>query len=185
MKSGILLFGSVIILFLAAGGIGYLISIFNSLIQVKNNIGKAWGNIDVLLLQRNEEIPKLVDICKDYMTYEGELFAELAFLRTGYEKAKGTLEKTIIENKLKTSLNRLSFSGEQYPDLKAGEPFQRIMKRVSQLEETVADRRVFFNDSVAIYNTQIEKFPHRILAGILRYKPHPYLDLSVSRGQGR
>ena len=174
---------SVIILFLTAGVIGFLISIFNSLIQVKNNISKAWGNIDVLLLQRNEEIPKLVDVCKHYLIYERDLLTELASLRTGYEKAKGTKEKTIIENKLKIVLSKLSFTGEQYPDLKASEPFQKTMKRVSDLEETIADRRVFFNDSVAIYNTQIEKLPHKILAGILRYRPHPYLNIPASKRQ--
>ena len=73
MKPGMIIILSVILVFLALGCIGWIISLFNSLIQVKNNIGKAWSNIDVLLLQRNEEIPKLIDVVKAYGKYEREL----------------------------------------------------------------------------------------------------------------
>jgi LemA protein len=131
--------------FVALGGIGYLISLFNSLIQVKNNIGKAWSNIDVLLLQRNEEIPKLIDATKAYGKYERETMEEIVRLRKRYALMKRIDEKT--------------------------------EERISKLEDMIADRRAFFNDTVKIYNVQREQFPQIIFAGMMGYKPHPYLHV--------
>jgi len=177
MYSGIKIILYLILAFLAAGFTGWLISIFNSLVQVKNNINKAWKNIDVLLLQRNEELPKLVDIVKTYMQYEQDVLQSITTLRSGYQNAKSVLAKTNIENRMRERMGRLAAVAERYPDLKADELYQRAMERVSALEASIADRRVFFNDTVNIYNLRSEQFPQLIFAWIMRYKPHPYLKL--------
>ena len=178
MKSGITLSISIILLFLALGGIGWLISMFNSLIQVRNNLFKAWENIDVLLIQRYDELHKLIEICRAYMKYEKEMLESLTDLRISYMKADNTAKKISIENEIGKRLTDLRAVFEGYPDLKANEIFQKAMQRVSDLEESIADRRVFFNDTVTIYNTQIEQVPQVFFAWLLRYKPHPLLKLT-------
>ena len=175
MNSGIWLFVFVIALFLAVGVVGYVISIFNSLIQVKNNVGKAWANIDVLLLQRNDEIVKLVDLCKKYMKHEEDLLRNLLMLRSNYKDTNVPYERINIENKTEAAIREFFLTGEQYPDLKADRIVQSMMKHVSEIEESISNRRTFLNDSVTIYNTQIEKIPYSIFAGILNYRRFPYL----------
>jgi len=166
---------AVLLLFLLAGVAGYLVSLFNSLIQVKNNIGKAWHNIDVLLLQRNEEIPKLVEITTSYGRYEKELLEELVRLRQRYRQAQLTERKTAIENELAGKLQLLMGTGERYPDIQADQLFRRVQERISDLEAPIADRRTFFNATVTIYNTQRESFPQLIFARLLGFRCHPLL----------
>jgi len=167
--------------FLAAAGIGYLVSIFNSLIQVKNNISKAWENIDVLLLQRNDELPKLIELTKGYAAHEKEVMEKIVKLRSLYGKVKKISDKARIENDLASRLSRMKAVWEGYPNLKANIMFQNVQTRISELETMISGRRVFFNETVKIYNTQIEQFPHIIFSQIMRYRPHPYLNIPESK----
>lgn len=175
MQSGLTVILTVIVVFLAAGGIGWLVSMFNSLIQVRNNINKAWKNIDVLLLQRNEELPKLIDLCKAYVTYEEDTLKSLTTLRIAFGNAQSVVAKTNIENQVLGRLAELRGAGERHPDLKGNALYLKLQERITDLEAMIADRRAFFNDTVNIYNTQIEQVPQMCFAKLLRYKPHPYL----------
>ena len=165
----------VVLSLLAAGAIGYLASLFNRLVQLRNNIEKAWNNIDAVLLQRNEEIPKLIDLCKAYMEHEREILETLGVFRRGYERAGSGAQKVAMENQISPTLRELIAEAEGYPQLKANELFQKTMGRISDLETTIADRRIFFNETVVLYNIQIKRFPQKILAWGLRYRDHPYL----------
>jgi LemA protein len=181
VNSGVWFFAFIIALFFIAGALAYTIQVFNSFIQVKNNVGKAWANIDVLLLQRNEELMKLLDLCKSYMMHEKDLLTSLAMLRSSYQNSNVAREKIRIENKIETSIQTLFMTGEQYPDLKADRIVRTLMQQISTIEENIRDRRVFFNESVAIYNTQIQKIPYLLFAKMLRYKPFPYLEIPAVR----
>jgi len=176
MSSGIMLAVYLTLLFLAVGCIGYIISIFNSLIQVRNNIGKAWHNIDVLLMQRNEEIPKLADVTKAYGNYERDLMEEIVRLRRKYGLMKRIEQKTGVENELASKLRQIFGSGERYPDIKADVLYRNVQERISELEDMIADRRAFFNDTVKIYNVQREQFPQMIFSWLMGFREHPYLD---------
>jgi LemA protein len=166
---------------LALGLAAYLVTIFNSLVQLGNNIAKAWGNIDVLLLQRNEEIGKLIELTRAYVPYEAGSLDTLTRLRTRYRSAKRTERKTRIANELATRIQGLEGVWEAYPDLKANEPFLQLQARVSALETAIADRRTFFNETVQIYNVQRERFPQLLFARALGFRAHPYLDLPAGR----
>jgi len=167
----------VIILIGVAVLVGYIISLYNSLIQVKNNIEKAWKNIDVLLIQRHDELPKLIDAVKGYMKHERELLKRITQLRAGYRNAGTIGEKTRIENDLNREVGRLRITLEQYPDLKASNNFLQLQGRISAVESSIADRRELFNDSVNIYNIQIERFPELVLAKIMSYRRHTSLEV--------
>lgn len=175
MNSGLTVIGAVIFVSLGAVAIGWLVTLCNSLIQVKNNIAKAWHNIDVLLLQRNDELPELIDIMKAYVRYEQDLLQSLTGLRAGYGNAGGTTARMNIENQIRERMGQLKAAGERYPDLKSNELYQKTIERISALEASIADRRVFFNETVNIYNIRIEQFPQMMLANLMRYRQHPYL----------
>jgi LemA protein len=170
--------------FLVAGAIGYAASLFNSLVQVRNNIGKAWKNIDVLLLQRNEELPKLIELTKAYVAYERETLEKLVRLRGLYGQVRKTEEKTHVENDLADGIRELRRVWEGYPGLKANQLFLSLQERISELESMIADRRDFFNETVKIYNIQIAQVPQVLFARMLGYAPHPYLDVPAKGKDG-
>jgi LemA protein len=179
--------GMVVLIVVAAllgvGLIGYVISVFNSLVQVRNNIEKAWKNIDVLLLQRHDELPKLVDTCIAYVKHEREVLTSLTELRTGYDKATTTDQKVRIENEINKRMSQLAPVWEGYPDLKASQNFLQIQQRISALESSIVDRRELFNDSVNIYNIQIERFPELLVAKGLGYRRHAFLEVPEEKRQ--
>ena len=156
-----------------------MVNLYNSLIQVKNNIEKAWSNIDVLLIERNEELFKLIDVTKSYASFEKNMFLSLTNLRMLYTSAKKTEHKTNIENEISQKMRALNAVWEGYPSLQANELFRQLQSKISELESAIAGRRTFFNETVRIYNDQQQQFPQVIFAQILGFQPHPYLKLST------
>ncbi|MEW6078801.1 MAG: LemA family protein [Thermodesulfobacteriota bacterium] len=179
---------SFIILLVVAGILllgltGVVIGLYNGLITVRNNVQKAWNNIDVVLQQRHDEIPKLIDTCKAYMKHERDLLSKLTELRTGYAMAREIEDKIKAENEMGKLLGKLSTVWEQYPDLKASHNFIQIQERVSGIESKIADFREAYNDAVNIYNIQIERFPDLIMAKIMTLKRHSFLDVPEEKRQ--
>jgi LemA protein len=166
---------SIVLFVVLGGGISFVIAVYNGLVQVKNNVEKAFNNIDVLLQQRFDELPRLVEAAKGYLKHERDLLKDIVDLRMRYRQASGPDEKVDIENRLSPLLSMLNVLVEQYPDLKAIESFNHIQLRVSAIEEQIADRRELFNDSVNIYNTRIERFPEVLFARMLHYTRKGYL----------
>jgi LemA protein len=169
--------GSVVFLIVALGIIGWIIAMYNGIVTVRNNVRKSWKNIDVVLQQRNDELPKLIDTCKAYLAHESALLTKITELRTGYAAAKEVADKINIENELSKHLAKLHTVWEQYPDLKAVQSFLQIQDRVSALESKIADSREAFNDSVNTYNIQIERFPDLLMAGWLNCRRHAFLEV--------
>ena len=157
--------------------LGYIISVFNSLVQVRNNCEKAWENIDVILMQRQDELKKLIDVCSAYMKHERDLLTKLTKLRVGYDEAQTSDEKLEVANRLNRQVHQLRRAWEGYPDLKASQNFLQIQDRVSGLESTISDRREFFNETVNIYNIQIERFPERLVAALFRYRRKEFFEV--------
>ncbi|MDH4226427.1 MAG: LemA family protein [Deltaproteobacteria bacterium] len=148
----------------------YAVSIYNGLVTVKNNVEKNWSNIDVLLKQRFDEIPKLVAVCERYMKHEAETLEKVTKARAAIQNAHGVAEQGQAENFLSQTLKSLFAVSENYPELKADIGFRQLQGRVSELENEISDRRELFNDSVNIYNIRIEQIPDVIVAALLGYK---------------
>jgi LemA protein len=159
----------------------YAIIIYNSLVTLKHNTSKSWSNIDVLLKQRHDELPKLVETCKQYMQHEKATLEQVMLARAGVASAR---EKTDInalgaaETKLRQGLINLFAVAEAYPDLKANESFQHLQTRITGLEDAIADRREFYNDSVNNNNIRIEQFPDVIIARFFNFKAFDLLEFS-------
>src|ERR1700722_20964584 len=79
-----------VLLFLIVTSIGYLITVFNSLVRVRAAVKLSWSNIDVLLVQRHDELPKLVEVCKQYMQYEADTLERVMRARAGVDAARAS-----------------------------------------------------------------------------------------------
>jgi len=151
--------------------VAYMIGIYNQLIQVKVNIDKSWGNIEVLEKQRFDEIPKLIKICEGYMQYERETLEKVVAARTKYLDAKTPGQQAQAGGDMTSALKTLFAVAENYPQLKADSNFAHLQARVSGLENDLADRREFYNESVAVFNTRIKQIPDMFVANMLGYQP--------------
>ncbi len=171
------------VIFLVLGIVGYFVGVYNGLIQVRHNVDKAWANIDVLLKQRHDELPKLIDTCKGYMKHEQSLLENITKARTSFLNASSIEDKTNAENALNKSLKTLFAVSENYPDLKANQNFLQLQGRVSGLENEIADRREFFNESVTIFNVRIQQLPDLFIANMLAYKVRPLLEIPKEETQ--
>ncbi len=160
----------------------YAVSIYNHLVRLKHNVSKAWSNIDVLLKQRHDEIPKLVETCKQYMQYEQETLEKVMQARAQVSQARENQDVAglgMAEGMLRMGLGQLFALAEDYPDLRANENFQHLQTRISTLENTIADRREFYNESVNINNIGIEQFPDIIVARLLGFGPRDLLEFTA------
>lgn len=160
--------------------IAYAVGVYNMLVRLSNNIDKAWSNIDVILKQRHDELPKLVDVCNSYMAHERETLDAVIRARNAYGTGRNINEKAQAENQIAGALGHLFAVAEQYPDLKANQQFLAIQQRISALESTIADRREFYNESVNVYNIAIEQIPAVWVAQQTGYRSRPLLTVAAS-----
>lgn len=164
--------GMVVWIALVAAGI-YAIILYNGLVNIKEAVAKAWANIDVLLKQRHDELPKLVDTCKDYMKHEQETLEKVINARARVASARESHNVAALgsaEAALRNGLGGLFAVAESYPELKANEQFLHLQSRISGLENAIADRREFYNDSVNINNVGIAQFPAVVMARLFNFK---------------
>ncbi|MCK4739276.1 MAG: LemA family protein [Deltaproteobacteria bacterium] len=160
----------IVMAFIAAGVALYFVTIYNGLVTVKNNVEKAWSNIDVLLKQRHDELPNLVSVCERYMKHEAETLTNVIKARNMMAGASNMNERGKAEGFLTETLRSLFAVTENYPELKADRRFGQLQSRITDMENEIADRRELFNDSVNIYNIRIEKLPDVMVASLLSYK---------------
>lgn len=164
---------SIILLVLLVVATVYLIGLYNGLVGLKNGVSKAWANIDVLLKQRHDEIPKLVEVCKRYMQHERDALDAVIKARSGVAAASDARDMTALgnaEGALRRGLSQLFALAEDYPDLKATEQFLHLQGRISNLENAIADRRELYNESVNLNNTGVEEFPAVLVASMFRFR---------------
>jgi LemA protein len=162
---------TLVILFIVAGVLIYVGMIYNGLIAMRNDIDKSWANIDVLLKQRHDELPRLVDVCKGYMQYERETLQSLIQARSLYAAATTIDQKVQASGSLTASVGKVFAVAENYPALQANASFLEIQKRITELESQIADRREFYNDAINIFNTRIQQMPDTLVAQLFSIRP--------------
>ena len=166
--------------------LGAIIVIYNNLVALKNSIKKNWANIDVLLKQRNSELPKLIDACKEYMQFESETLNSIVEARSKAMAAQSINDLGSLgnaESQLRLGLNKLFALAENYPDLKTNNSFQQLQTRISGLENDISDRRELYNESVNLNNIRIEQFPDLIIAKMFNFVEFPLLHFSEQETQ--
>ncbi|MEA1049226.1 LemA family protein [Lamprobacter modestohalophilus] len=162
----------------------YAGAIYNNLVRLKHQVAKAWSNIDVVLKQRHDELPNLVAVCREYMRYEQETLQRVVEARSAVSSAlqRGDVRGVgQAEEALRGGLGRLFALAEHYPDLKANASFQQLSQRISYLEDSIADRRELYNDSVNVNNMRIEQLPDLLIARLFAFKAVELLQFAEAR----
>jgi len=161
------------LLLVAIGFVVYGISLYNGLVAVKHQVEQAWSNIDVLLRQRHDELPKLIDVVKSYGAYERDVLEKVTTLRERPGAGAPDATRLAAEDQLSQAVVRIFATAEAYPDLKASATYLDLQKRISGLEEQIAHRREFYNAAVNLNNVRTEQFPDMLLAPMAGLKRAP------------
>jgi LemA protein len=175
--------GSAVFLGLVVLALVYGVVTYNGLVRLKHNITKAWANIDVLLKQRHDELPKLVEVCRQYKQFEQTTLTRVTEARARVANARETHDVAALgaaENQLRAGLGQLFAVAEAYPELKANEHFMQLQTRITALENAIADRREWYNEAVNLHNVRIEQFPDLLVARPLGYTEQALLQFSVA-----
>ena len=156
-----------VIVLIIIGIISWFFTVYNGLILVKENIKKSWANIDVLLMQRSDEIPKLIKVLKSFVKHEKKMFDNILDARTSYLGANSVSEKADADNQMSEALKSVFALSEAYPELGSNDNFLKLQERISGLENEIADRRELYNESVNNYNIRIQSLPDMFIANTL------------------
>ena len=174
--TGFILLGSGVIAFM------YGVLIYNSLVTLKHGLRKAWSNIDVVLKQRHEELPKLVEVCRQYMAYEKATLERVVDARAAVFAARERADPAALgaaEGTLRQGLGALFAVSEAYPELKSDAHFSGLRARISELENAIADRRELYNDAVNLNNARLEQVPDVLVARLFGFKPGTLLEFGA------
>ncbi|MES2768759.1 MAG: LemA family protein [Bdellovibrionota bacterium] len=176
MSFGALIFVLIVgIVFFSMG-----INIYNGMISLRNQVERAWSNIDVILKQRFDEIPQLIQVIEQYAKYEAGLLEKIAEARKHYGEANSVTDKIKASQEMSFALKGIIAIGEAYPELKANQNFVQLQSRVSNLESMLADRREAYNEAVTNFNTRIDQFPDVFVAKLLNYQRQDFFNVEES-----
>jgi len=163
--------------------LGYLVVLYNSLVQLKVRIKEAWSQIDVHLKRRADLIPNLVETVKGYASHEKGVFEEVTKARSALLGAQGVAETEKADNMLTSALKSLFAVAEAYPDLKAQTSFGSLQTQLSDTEDKIAYARQFYNATVRDFNNKIVTFPNNIIAGALGFKSELFFEATAEEKQ--
>jgi len=165
-----------IILAIAVLILGFVIAMYNSLVQLRVRADSAWSDIEVQLKRRHDLIPNLVETVKGYAAHEKGTFENIAKFRSQAMQASSPADKAAAENQLTGALKSLFAVAENYPELKASEEFTQLQNSLSQTEDAIQNSRRYYNAVVRDFNTKIQSFPTNILAGMFGFQPRQFFE---------
>ncbi|MGL1833244.1 LemA family protein [Rhodocyclaceae bacterium SMB388] len=159
----------------------YGVIIYNGLVNLRHNVAKAWANIDVLLKQRHDELPKLVEVCRQYKQFEQSTLQRVTEARAQVANAREKHDVPALgeaEGLLRIGLGQIYAVAEAYPELKANEHFMQLQSRITALENGIADRREWYNEAVNLLNVRVDEVPDLIVARLFNFVKEPLLRFS-------
>jgi LemA protein len=154
-----------------------VIMLYNRLVAIRNQTSNAWKQIDVQLKRRHDLIPNLVEVVKDYMSYEQETLRQVIEARNQAVKAPTPAAAMQAENALSDAMGKLFAVMEAYPDLKANQNVSRLMEELTGTENKISFARQFYNDSVMSLNNMVQSFPSNMIAGMFSFQPGTYFEV--------
>ena len=172
---------TLIVLALIVVVILWVVTIYNSLVAMRQRVNAAFADVDVQLRQRHDLIPNLVETVKGYAAHERGTLDEVVKARNVAVAAQGPAQQAAAENMLSGALRQLFALSEAYPDLKANTNFQALQAELTDIENKIAAARRFFNNAVQEYNTGIQRFPAALFAASLGFAPKEFSDLGDER----
>jgi len=169
----------IIIAVLIVIAIIFLISLYNSIVQLKVRADSAWSDIDVQLKRRHDLIPNIVETVKGYAAHEKGTFENIAKWRSAAMSATGPEDRAQAENQLTGALRQLFAVAEAYPELKASEQFTGLQNSLQEVEDALQNSRRYYNAVVRDYNTRIATFPGNMFAGMFGFQPRQFFELTA------
>ncbi len=168
----------VIVLLVVAGLlVVFIISMYNRLVQARNQVKNAWSQIDVQLKRRHDLIPNLIETVKGYMTHERELLENITKARSRAMQAESVGERSQAESELSGAMGQFYVVVENYPDLKANENFLSLQEELTSTENRIGFARQYYNDEVMKYNNRIQMFPSNVIAGMFNFKQEDFFEI--------
>lgn len=161
----------------------YIVSTYNRLVSERLKVDNQWSQIDVVLKQRADTIPSLVEIVKGYVAHEKELLEEVTRARAGYVNAATPEQSVRAAGELNRAMGRLFAVAEGYPELKANTAFIDLQNRYAAMENKIADFRQFFNDMVMRYNQQVLTFPSSLIANLFHFEQRSFFRVDENDRQ--
>lgn len=161
----------------------FIISVYNSLVTLRQRVKNAFGQMDVQLQRRFDLIPNLVETVKGYMTHESDTLAKVTELRTAWAGAKTVDEKAKLDNELSNTLKTIMAVAEAYPELKANQNFESLQNELTETEDKISYSRQFYNDTVTRYNTKLELFPSNIIAGMFHFTAESLFEVDSAEAR--
>jgi LemA protein len=158
----------------------YVALIYNGLVSLRNEVDRAFSNVDVLLQQRFDLIPNVVSVCKAYMEHESSVMQAVSESRGQWTAARGRTDKLAAATLSITPLRQLLATAEAYPRLRANENFLQLQRALVSIEEQIADRRELYNSAVSLFNSRIQIFPDRMVAGAFRFTAQPFFTADAA-----
>lgn len=171
----LIILGVILLLAFLVGG--KLISGYNTVIAMDENVKGKWAQVENQLKRRYDLIPNLIETVKGYAKHEKELFENIAEARTKYFQAKGVKDKVASANRLEGVLSRLLLLQERYPDLKANQSFLKLQDSLEGTENRIAVERKRYNDAVQILNTYARTFFGRFFAAFANVSKAEYYEI--------
>jgi len=162
----------------------YFMGIYNNLVRLKHAVDQAWSNIEVILAQRHDEIPDIVAVAKKYAAHEVAIYEQLSTARmaaVGARKSGDVAGVNAAEGLLEMGLGKLFALSESNPELKSDTHFAQLSTRISELAETISDRREFYNEGVTNNNVRIEQFPDVLIARNFGFDARDLLEFTVEQ----
>lgn len=154
----------------------FVISTYNTLVQLRNRVSDQWSQIDIQLKRRFDLIPNLVETVKGYMSHEKDTLKEIVEARNTYNSATTQEDAVKADTELTKSISKLFALAEAYPDLKANDNFNTLQAELSETEDKISTARQFYSDVVLKYNNKIQMFPSNIVASIFGFKEEKYFE---------
>ncbi len=164
-----------IFLAILSGVTAYAVITYKRLVGFKHGVGKAWSSIDALLKQRHDELPRLVETCRQHLKFELEALDKVMQARNQVSQARERQDMTALgkaEGSLRMGLEHLFAVAEVHPELKASEAYGRLRARITGLEEAITNRREFYNDNVNLNNLAVTRFPDVVVAQLTGFGPY-------------
>jgi LemA protein len=155
----------------------FLVSIYNSLVKLRNQVKNAWAQIDVQLKRRHDLIPNLIETVKGYMKHERDTLENITKARSQAVEAEGVGGKAKAEGELSRALGKFNLVVENYPDLKANQNFLSLQEELTSTENKISFSRQNYNDQVLFYNNKIQMFPSNIIAGMFKFNEEEFFEI--------
>ena len=159
--------------------VGFLLTLFNRLVRLRNKVDNAWSQIDVQLKRRYDLLPALSEVVKGYTSHEREVLTSAAEARAGAISASSVGDKGPAEETLTGAIGGVLALAEKYPDLKANVEFLKFQAQLATTENRIAGARKYYNGAVMYYNNAREAFPGNLVARMFRsrFTDRDYFDV--------